>query len=139
MSTIAILYASRTGTTKAYAEAMGEYLKAKGHQVTVASVDQGAQAAANANALLLGTWTAGLFIIAQGPCLAFVQFAKGLGQLKAGKLGLFATYKIATGGLFSKMAALLAGKASCTPSLSLKSRHGKLTEKDKAALDAFLA
>jgi flavodoxin len=135
MKTAVIVYQSRTGITKAFAHAMGEHLKSQGLAVQVLPIGpQAAEALAKADLALLGTWTAGLLILLQKPDPAWTAFVQGLPALPARKIGLFATYKIATGGLFKKMETALQGKGPM-PSLCLKSRNGKLSPENTQALN----
>lgn len=53
------------------------------------------------------------------------------------RIGLFTTYKIATGSMFARTRAALAGKAGRVE-LELKSRDGHLSDAGRLALDRFL-
>jgi hypothetical protein len=87
--------------------------------------------------VLLGCWASGLFVVAQHPDEPWLAFARDLPPLGQARVGLFTTYKIATGSLFPRMRAALAGKASRVD-LELKSRDGHLSEGGRVALDRFL-
>ncbi len=73
----------------------------------------------------------------QHPDKPWMPFARKLPELSVRKIGLFTTYKIATGGMFKKMASCLGGN-STRVSLELKSRSRRLSENHQQALDAFL-
>ena len=79
---IAIVYDSSTGKTKAAAEQMADKARAAGHECTVAHVQQADPAEVSAaEALCIGSWTKGLYVIFQGPTPATVDFIDRLGQL----------------------------------------------------------
>ena len=52
-------------------------------------------------------------------------------------MGLFTTYRLATGTMFAKMREPLAGRIPA-PTVELKSRDGRLSEANRRALDAFI-
>lgn len=138
MATAAVIYRSATGTTRRLAEEIGEHLAARGCTTTVQSVGEAdPAAAAAADVLLLGCWTSGLFVIAQHPDEPWLAFVRELPALAGTKVGLFTTYKLATGSMFARMRAALPG----TPvpiGLELKSRDGHLSDAGRAALDRFV-
>ncbi|NTV04654.1 hypothetical protein HGA89_07100, partial [bacterium] len=82
-------------------------------------------------------WTAGLFICLQHPDGPWKEYVTGLPQLKASKLGLFTTYKLATGSMFKRMIAALVGKGP-EVSLTLRSRGPTLSDAQRAELDRFI-
>jgi len=90
-----------------------------------------------ADYLLLGCWTSGAIVVLQHPERIWVAFARRLPDLAGTKIGLFATYTIATGSMFRGMRR----RPSCDPAdiqLELKSRDGELSESHRASLDRFL-
>ena len=112
---LAIVYDSRTGTTKAVAEQMAEVARDAGHQCLLSPV-QGADpaAVAAADAICIGSWTEGLFFFRQHATKATTDF---IGQLTlTGQPALvFCTYKTSPGRMLDKMAAALqAGGAGAT-------------------------
>lgn len=138
MTTAAVIYRSHTGRTRAYGEAIGAHLRGLGVDVTVASVgDCDMGALADVDLLLLGCWTNGLFVIMQHPDQPWVSFARDLPPVRA-RVGLFTTYQLATGSMFSRMRAELRGRTA-DPVLELKSRNGALSAADRAALERFAA
>ena len=134
MTTAAVIYRSRSGTTRRYAEEIGEHLRARGLRVTVASIgDCDVRSLADADVVLLGCWTNGLFVVGQHPDQPWVAFARDLPAV-GGRVGLFTTYQLATGSMFARMRAELRGKTQ-DPAVELKSRSGRLSEADRAAFD----
>lgn len=129
MKTAVVFYHSKTGTTKKYAEVMGEYLKSRGLDAQVTSIqDYNEGALNNVEIVLFGCWTNGLMVMLQHPDQEWKDFAAKLPSMPDVKVGLFTTYKILTGSMFRNMYKQLKGKFA-TPSLELKSRNGSLSEK----------
>lgn len=110
---IAIVYDSSTGKTKAAAEQMGEAARAAGHECSVESIG-GADPAqvTKADVVCVGSWTKGLFVIAQGPTSAIMSFVDGLGSLDGKPAAVFTTYDIAIGKTLQKMAAPLEARGA---------------------------
>ncbi len=105
---LAIVYDSSTGNTRAAAEQMGDTARASGHDCTVASIDEADPAeVSEADAVCVGSWTKGLFVIRQGPTPATMRFIERLGPLDATPAAVFTTYDIAAGRTLAKMAAPL--------------------------------
>ena len=139
MKRAVVVYQSRTGTTRRFAQEIGRFLATRGMEPTVASIDEfDPQALGEVDFLLLGCWTDGLMVVLQHPDERWLAFARGLPAMKNARAGLFATYKVATGSMFAKMREPLAGKISAT-GLELRSRNGHLSERDKSAIDRFIA
>ena len=67
---------------------------------------------ADADYLLLGCWTSGLFVILQHPDEPWLAFVRDMPETKRPRVALFTTYLLATGSQFPKMRAALAGKTS---------------------------
>ncbi len=102
---VAIVYDSSTGTTKAAAEQMGEVTRAAGHECTVDSIhDVDPAAVAAADAICVGSWTKGLYVIRQGPTQATIDFIERLEPLDGKQVAVFTTYAIAAGKTLEKMA-----------------------------------
>ena len=135
MKKAAIIVNSKTGTTRQYADEISEYLKSKGLDYQVASIQNYSEDMLNdADYVFFGCWTSGLMVILQHPEKIWVEFAANLHSKPDAKVALFTTYKILTGSMFRNMYKHLKGKFA-TPSLELKSRNGSLSEKDKQALE----
>jgi len=138
MAKAVVYYSSRKGTTKYFGEEIGDYLKTKGIENKVYSVyDARPGQLEGVDFVLLGCWTHGLFVVLQHPPKPWVEFVRDLPEIKGKKIALFATYKLATGSLFSKMKKLLNGKIDSV-NLILKSKSDKLDDKNKALLDEFI-
>jgi flavodoxin len=101
---IAIVYDSRTGTTKAAAELMAGEATSKGHRCTAVSVQDADPAdVSRADAVCIGSWTEGLFFILQHATKATMDFIDTL-SLDGKKAAVFCTYKTSPGKLLPKMA-----------------------------------
>jgi flavodoxin len=139
VTTAAVVHRSRTGTTRRYAEEIGAFLRSRGIETTVVSIaDADLAALAQVDLLLLGCWTNGLMIVLQHPDGPWESFARALPALTMPKVGLFTTYRLATGSMFRKMREALGSKAARID-LELRSRDGLLSDADRAALDALVA
>jgi flavodoxin len=138
MKKAVIIYNSKTGTTKKYAEEIGAYLKLKELEVNILSIQEySADILNNVDYLLLGCWTSGLMLFLQHPEKAWNDFATKLPNSIKSKTALFTTYKMLTGSMFNKMRKQLNSRIdSC--STELKSRNGMLSEHDKIVLDNFV-
>ncbi|HNX65920.1 MAG TPA: flavodoxin family protein [Bacteroidales bacterium] len=138
MKKAAIVFQSRTGITRAYAEEIETYLQSKGIEVVSSSVRAYKNGICDgADYLLLGCWTNGLMVMFQHPDREWNDFAKKFENSGETKTALFTTYKILTGSMFKKMLKALESKIN-KPSVMLKSRNGTLSAADKKALDDFI-
>jgi len=134
----AIIYQSKRGTTQKYAAEIAFYLKKKGIESKVTSVQKfNSNDIAAVDYIFFGCWTSGLFFILQHPDKEWIQFAKTLSQNLTAKTALFTTYKIRTGSMFRNMKKYLQGKTH-EASLQLQSRNGELTEFNKNLIDLFV-
>lgn len=122
---VAIVYDSATGTTKAAAEGMAEQVRAAGHECSVESVQQADPATvAEADAICVGSWTKGLYVILQGPTAATLEFIDRLGALDGKPAAAFITYKLAAGKTLATMASRLeAGGATVTGRFKSRGPH----------------
>jgi flavodoxin len=138
MKKAVIIYNSKTGITKKYAEEIGAYLKLKELEVIILSIQEyKTEILNNVDYLLLGCWTSGLILFLQHPEKNWNDFATKLPNLIKSKTALFTTYKVLTGSMFNKMRKQLNGRIdSCLT--ELKSRNGMLSERDKIVLDNFV-
>jgi flavodoxin len=138
MATATVVYRSATGTTRRLAEEIGAHLTARGVTTTVASVGEcDPSSLAGVDLVLLGCWTSGLFVVAQHPDEPWKAFVRDLPALDRSKVGLFTTYKLATGSMFARMRDALGGRVRGIE-LELKSRNGHLSDAGKALLDGFI-
>jgi flavodoxin len=138
MSTAVVVYRSRTGVTRRLAEEIGAHLRTRGIEARTGSVaDFEAADLATVDLLLLGCWTSGLLVVRQHPDEPWLAFARDLPSLPQSRVGLFTTYRIATGSMFSRMCAALTGKVDRVE-LELKSRDGRLDGAGRERLDRFI-
>ena len=106
---VAIVYDSSTGKTKAAAKEMGRAVEAAGHECTVEAVNMADPALVSAaDAICIGSWTKGLFIVRQHPTDETLAFIDRLGRLDGKPGAVFATYALAIGRTLEKMARPLA-------------------------------
>jgi flavodoxin len=137
MEKAVIIYNSRTGTTKNYAEEIASYLRKKEIESNVMSIQEYSdEVLENADYLLLGCWTSGLMFFFQRPDKHWKNFATKLPNPIKAKTALFTTYKLLTGSMFRKMCRQLNGSVNA-PLTELKSLNGSLSENDKEILDNF--
>jgi len=129
-----IVYNSKTGITKKFGEEIESFCSQNGLKTEIVSIDEfKKETLVEIDYLFLGCWTSGLMILLQHPDQLWVKFADSLPELKAMKIVLFTTYKLATGSIFKKMKAHI----KCDPTnivLELKSRNGKLLGSNVALL-----
>ena len=138
MATAVVVYRSATGTTRRLAEEIGAHLGARGVTATVQSVGECDPASlAGADLVLLGCWTSGLFVVAQHPDEPWLAFVRDMPALDGARVGLFTTYKLATGSMFARMRAAIGAKAG-RYDIELKSRDGHLSDAGRQALDRFI-
>lgn len=134
-----IVHHSKLGKTRRFAEAIGERLAGLGIEPIVTSIGGfRPEMLDGADLVLLGAWTHGLMIVGQHPDEEWVEFARALPTLGSRKVGLFATYLIATGSMFWMMKRHLAGKTGRIE-LRLKSRTDKLSGANAGRLVRFAA
>lgn len=129
---IAIVYDSRTGTTKGAAEHMAEILRASGHDCTVQSVTEADPAeVTRADAVCIGSWTQGLFFVLQHPTRATLEFIDRLGPMRGKPAAVFCTYKTSPGGLLPTLASALTAKGAVVT--------GRFKSRGPRAGDGFLS
>ena len=139
MKRAVIVYRSRTGTTRRLAEEIGAFLATRDVDPQVVSIGEcDVGALRDADFVLLGCWTSGLMIARQGPDQLWIDFARAIPAITGPRIGLFTTYKLATGSMFAKMRRNLAGRTP-VPRLELKSRTGRLSDSNRGALAQFIA
>ena len=109
---IAIVYDSRTGTTKAAAEEMVQAAAAAGHEASAVATQAATSAeVAAADAVCIGSWTEGLFFILQHATKATMDFIDTL-ELDGTPAAVFCTYKTSPGKMLDKMAAALEARGA---------------------------
>lgn len=133
-----VVYRSHSGVTRRYGEEIGKRLTELGVETRVVSVGECDFASlVDADYLLLGCWTSGMFFVMQHPDEPWLAFVRDMPATTKPKTALFTTYKLATGSQFRKMRAAIRAKTA-PPGLELKSRNGHLSAADREALDRFL-
>ncbi len=138
MKTAVIVYHSKTGTTKKYAEEIASYLESKGVSTRISSIQAFQEnLLSESDYVFLGCWTNGLMFILQHPDQEWKDFAAKLPSMPSTKLIFFTTYKFLTGSMFKNMYRPIKEKFS-EPSLVLKSRNGLLSTSDKLNLDSMI-
>jgi flavodoxin len=134
-----VVYRSHSGVTRRYGDEIAAFLIARGVAAQVVSVGECDMATlADADYLLLGCWTSGLFVVRQHPDEPWLAFVREMPATPRPRVALFTTYQLRTGGQFLKMRAALTGKTA-SPQLELKSRNGHLSAADERSLEQFLA
>lgn len=139
MKKAVVVYRSKTGITKKFAEAISRHIAGNGTEVQTLSVEACTDGVVGqADYVLLGCWTSGfLLFFLQHPDNVWKQFAQKLPDLSGKKVALFTTYKVATGSMFSSMKKHLR-LSPAEPVIELRSRNGSISEEHQVALDAFL-
>ncbi len=101
-----VIYESLTGTTKEAARLIAGHLQRLGHTVTaVSDVDAiDYQALSDAELVVLGTWTDGIFVVGQRPARA--GRLKSLPAMRGKKVVCYCTYALNPGKVIEKMMAI---------------------------------
>jgi len=137
MNNAIIIYNSKHGTTKKYAEEIGAYLAQKGIGFKTLSIGEYSDTVlAGADFLFLGCWTGGLFFFGQHPEKIWKDFAAKLPTKLNARVAFFTTYKLMTGSMFKNMRKEITFSADSLT--ELKSRNGLLSPADKTLLDNFI-
>jgi flavodoxin len=129
-----LVYRSKTGTTFRFAEEIKEFLETNTIESDIIDIDEFTPDALDGiDYLFLGCWTSGWMICFQHPEKVWVEFASRLPDLGNFNIGLFTTYKLATGSMFRKMKSHLKVNKGAIIT-ELKSRNGLLKESDALLL-----
>ncbi len=142
MTSASIYYRSHTGITKGLASNIAEVLKGKGLEVSNTEIGDDSDGvsidpAANADLVLLGCWTGGLFLFLQHPDGPWRALARRLPSLAGKKVCLFTTYKLATGGMFKRMQRSLRDPLPSNI-LILRSKSSAISAEDRTRLEAWI-
>jgi flavodoxin len=131
---IAIVYDSRTGTTKAAAEQMARKAVDAGYEATAVPVHAASPSeVSTADAVCVGSWVEGLLFIRQHATEATMRFIDEL-EFDGTPAVVFCTYKTAVGKMLAVMAeALEARGAHVTAQLKSRGPHAD------PGFDAWLA
>ena len=101
---VAIVFDTHTGITAAAAEKMAEVVRGAGHECTTASTwSAEPTAVGRADAVVLGAWTKGWFVIRQHPSEGALAFLEKV-SLGGKPVAVFATYKLAAGSTVTQLA-----------------------------------
>ena len=132
------IYNSKNGVTKNYGEEINEFLRKKDIDSKVVSISEcNTDEIAEYDMVLFGCWTSGLFLFKQGPEQEWIDFVKNVPDLNNKKVGLFTTYKVATGGMFKKMKKYLRVNPE-ENILELKSKDGHLPVSSRIMINDFV-
>lgn len=102
---LAIVYDSRTGTTKAAGEQMARVAASAGWDCDLFSVTEAQPERVRcADAICVGSWTQGLFFVLQHPTAASLAFVDSLGNLEGKTCAVFCTYRTSPGGTLKTLA-----------------------------------
>jgi flavodoxin len=101
---VAIVFDTHTGITAAAAERMAEVVRGAGHECTSTSAWNADPATVSrADAVVIGAWTKGWFIIRQHPSEGALAFLEKV-SLNGKPVAVFATYKLAVGSTVTQLA-----------------------------------
>lgn len=133
-----IVFHSRRGKTKKFAEKIGCYFNSLNVEANVIPIEKFRKdLLTSADYVLLGCWTNGTLLLNQKPEKKWVDFVKSIQFDKNQKVGLFTTYKILTGSMFRNMKKHLLS-SSDKMIVEFKSKNGRLSDTDKQRLIEFL-
>ena len=100
---VAIVFDTSTGITAAAAEKMADVIRGAGHECSAESVSRAdAGQVARADALVVGAWTKGYFIVRQHPSEGALRFLEKL-SLRGQSVAVFTTYKLAIGSTLTQL------------------------------------
>ena len=102
-----LIYESMTGNTKKAAEHIAEALQKRGVSVTAVSptTNINYQALSNADLVIIGTWTDGLFVVGQRPAKA--ARLRLLPAMKSKQAAVFCTYALDPGRVLQKLTTIV--------------------------------
>ena len=133
-----IIFKSKNGKTKKYAEKIGCYFNSLHIEATVISIENyNKDLLLGADYVFLGCWTQGTLLLNQRPEKSWIDFVKSLKLHKNQKVVLFTTYRILAGSMFKNMKKHLFQDEERVI-MELKSKDCKLSEDDKKRLLEFL-
>lgn len=114
------------------------YLWSKGVSVSLSAIsDYDVSRLSETDLLLSGCWTSGWFVVGQHPHKDWVEKTKRMKGINSDKVLFFTTYKFRTGSMFKLMKKAIGIKRN-TPTYTIKSKTGRLTNEDKTVLDNFI-
>jgi flavorubredoxin len=139
MKNALIIYQSKKGHTRRYAQEIGKFLTEKGIESRVISLEEyNTDLLQDVSHLFLGCWTSGLFLFAQHPDNAWIYAVQKMNLPEGIRIGLFTTYIIATGSMFRAMKKHI-GERADVPMPEWRSKNSLLSEPDKESIARFIA
>jgi len=106
---IVVLYESLTGNTRRVAELVGGAARSAGADVAVRPVSEpDLHELAEADAIIIGTWTDGLVLFGMRPAAA--NRLRALPVIEHKPVGVFCTYAVNPGRTLDKLAAIVEGR-----------------------------
>lgn len=133
-----IIYKSMKGTTEQFSHEIADLFTKRGIQSKVTSVENYRETDLSSyDYIFLGCWTKGLMFFAQHPDDQWQKFVEELSLPDHVKIGLFTTYKIAVGSMFSRMVRCLP-EDSRENVLTIKSRNRTLPVEMITKIEDFI-
>jgi len=133
-----IIYQSKKGQTKRFAESIALYLQTLGLEAKAVSIfEYKPEDLNNVTHLFLGCWTRGRFLMGQRPQKEWIQVVESIDCSRFSHVVLFTTYNIATGIMYKSMYKHIHPKLSPNP-LFIKSRTSNLSSEHKTSLSQLL-
>ena len=109
---VAVIYESLTGNTRRAAARIAAELHAAGHEATVSPVDRvDLQSVADADLVVIGSWTDGIFVVGQRPGRAG-RLRRLLPAIAGKRAVVFCTFALDQGRTLEKLSALVADKGA---------------------------
>lgn len=134
-----IIYHSKTGITRDLGFEIRDLLIEAKNNATIKSISEVTDDdIKSADALFIGCWTHGLFIIMQHPDKEWKEYIEKFPEIKDKKVAFFTTYKVATGSMFKNMRKAFKGKLPDNSPLWIKSKNSLLSQENKGKIMAFL-
>ena len=119
-----IVYYSKNGTTRKFAEAIAYQVKKRVDHIKIKSIEEvSLQDVIHCDLLYLGCQTSDMFVFNQKLGKPWVDFVSKLPDLESKTTVLFTTYRLTTGSMFRKMKEILAPKGFDVIGC-MKSRNG---------------
>jgi flavodoxin len=131
---VLVLYESRRGYTLTVARAIRDDLRERGHRATTAAVGSiDAGTLASADALIVGTWTAGKILVGVGPPPEAVDAIRSLPNLDGRPAAVFVTYDVAPRGTLDVLAAELTARGGVVE-IGERFRNGPMAKTGRRSL-----
>jgi hypothetical protein len=131
---VLVLYESRRGYTLTVARSLRDELRARGHAATAAAlggVDAGTLA--SADALIVGTWTAGKVVMGVGPPAEAIDAIGALPHLGGRPAAVYATFDVSPRSTLDVLASELTGRGAVVE-VGERFRNGPLARTGRRSL-----